>query len=56
MNNTTKMLFSLVIGVIAALVAKQVHPLWNLTQLFIFGLVVFVITFILTLVIKKGGK
>lgn len=53
MNNTIKLLYSLLIGVVATVVAKFVHSSWNLTQLLIFGLIVFAVTFILTLLIKK---
>jgi UDP-N-acetylmuramyl pentapeptide phosphotransferase/UDP-N-acetylglucosamine-1-phosphate transferase len=53
MNNTIKLFYSLFIGVVAAVIAKLVHPSWNLTQLLIFGLIVFAVTFILTLLIKK---
>ncbi len=53
MNNIIKLLYSLFIGVVAAGIAKLVHSSWNLTQLLIFGLIVFAVTFILTLVIKK---
>jgi hypothetical protein len=54
MNNTIKLLYSLLIGVVAAVIAKLVHSSWNLTQLLIFGLIVFVVTFVLTLLIKKN--
>ena len=53
MNNTIKLLYSLLIGVIAMGIAKLVHPIWSINQLLIFGLIVFVVTFILTLLIKK---
>ena len=53
MNNTIKLLYSLLVGVVAALIAGLVHPIWDLTQLLIFGLVVFAVTFILTLLIKR---
>jgi hypothetical protein len=52
-NNTIKLFYSLFIGVVAAVIAKFVHSGWNLTQLLIFGLIVFAVTFILTLLIKK---
>ena len=53
MNNTIKLLYSLLIGIVALVIAKLVHPSWSLTQLLIFGLIVFAVTFILTLLIKK---
>jgi uncharacterized membrane protein (DUF485 family) len=53
MNNIIKLLYSLLIGVVAAVIAKLVHSSWSLTQLSIFGLIVFAVTFILTLLIKK---
>ena len=53
MNNIIKLFYSLFIGVVAAVIAKLVHSSWNLTQLLIFGLIVFAVTFILTLLIKK---
>jgi len=53
MNNTIKLIFSLFIGVVAMVIAKLVHPSRDLTQLLIFGLIVFAVTFILTLLIKK---
>jgi len=54
MNNTIKLLYSLLIGIVAVVIAKLVHSSWNLTQLLIFGLIVFAVTFILTLLIKKN--
>ena len=57
MNKIIKMLYSLLIGAIAGAIARLVHPDWNITSLLIFGLIVFAVTFILTLLIKKeGGK
>ena len=53
MNNPIKFLFSLFIGTVATVIAKFVHSSWNLIQLLIFGLIVFAVTFILTLLIKK---
>ena len=53
MNNIIKLLYSLFIGVVAGVIAKLVHPIWGISQLLIFGLIVFAITFILTLLIKK---
>ena len=41
-----KILLSLLVGVIAALIAKLVHPIWNLNHLLIFGLMVFAVTFV----------
>jgi hypothetical protein len=54
MNTAIKMLFSLLIGVVAMGIAKLVHPSWNITRLLIFGLVVFAVTAILTILIKKS--
>jgi len=54
MNNTIKLLYSLFIGVVATVIAKLVHSNWRLTHLLIFGLIVFAVTFILTLLIKKN--
>lgn len=56
MKNTTKLLYSLLIGVIAMGIAKLVHSSWNLTQLLIFGLVVFAVTFIIILIVEKIKK
>ena len=56
MNNTMKFLYSLLIAVVAAGIAKLVHPSWNLIQLSIFGAIVFVVTFVLTLLIKRRGE
>jgi hypothetical protein len=53
MNNLIKLLYSLLIGVVAAVIAKLVHSNWNLIQLLMFGLIVFAVTFILTLLIKR---
>jgi hypothetical protein len=53
MNNVIKMLYSLLIGVVAMGIAKLVHPSWNINHLLIFGLIVFAVTFVLTLFIKK---
>jgi uncharacterized membrane protein (DUF485 family) len=54
MNNIIKFLYSLFIGIVAAVIARLVHPLWSINQLLIFGLIVFAVTFILTLLIKKN--
>ncbi len=53
MNSITKFIYSLLIGVVAAVIAKFVHPVWSLTSLLIFGLIVFAVTFILTLLIRR---
>ena len=53
MNTTIKLIYSLFIGVVAMVIAKFVHSSWSLTRLLIFGLIVFVVTFILTLLIKE---
>jgi hypothetical protein len=53
MNNLIKLLYSLLVGIVAVVIAKVVHPVWSIYSLLIFGLIVFAVTFILTLVIKK---
>ncbi|MFH1649676.1 MAG: hypothetical protein ABIA93_03950 [Candidatus Woesearchaeota archaeon] len=55
-NSTTKMLLSLLIGMVAVGVAKLVHPSWNITQLLLFGLMVFAVTFVITLLVNKGKQ
>ena len=54
MKNMNKMLLSLLIGVVAAGVAVLVHPSWNLVHLLLFGLVVFAVTFVISLLVKKN--
>jgi membrane protein YdbS with pleckstrin-like domain len=54
MNNAIKLFYSLLVGVVAAVIAKFVHANWSLTNLFAFGLIVFLVTFILTLFIRKN--
>ena len=56
MNNTNRILFSLLVGIVAMGIAKLVHPFWSITSLGIFGLVVFVVTGILALLIKREKK
>ena len=53
MDNAIKMLLSLLIGVVAMGIAKLVHPSWSINYLLIFGLIVFAITFVLSLLLKK---
>jgi len=53
MNNAIKILLSLLIGVVAMGIAKLIHPSWNINHLLIFGLIVFVVTAILAIFIKK---
>ena len=53
MNNTIKLLYSLLIGLVAAVIARLVHPIWSISSLLIFGLVVFAVTFVLTLLIRR---
>ena len=53
MNNAIKMFLSLLIGVVAMGIAKLIHPSWNINHLLIFGLIVFVVTAILAILIKK---
>jgi len=54
MKAAIKMLYSLLIGVEAMGIAKLVHPSWNITQLLLFGLMVFAVTFVITLLVKKS--
>ena len=56
MKDAIKMLLSLPIGVVAMGIAKLVHPSWNITQLLIFGLMVFAVTFVLTLLVKRKQR
>ena len=56
MKDAINILLSLLIGVVATMIAKFVHPNWELNQLLIFGLVVFVITAILALSLGKRKK
>jgi tellurite resistance protein TehA-like permease len=56
MNNTIKLLYSLLIGAVATGIAKLVHPSWSINSLLIFGLIVFAVTFILTLLLKRRGE
>ena len=53
MNNIIKMLYSLLIGAVAMGIARLVHPGWSINNLLIFGSIVFVVTFVLTLLVKK---
>ncbi len=53
MKDAIKMLLSLLIGVVAMGIAKLVHPSWNINHLLIFGLIVFAVTFVLSLLLKK---
>lgn len=55
MKNAIKMLLSLLIGVVAMGIAKLVHPSWNINHLLIFGLIVFAVTFVLSLLLKKNN-
>lgn len=56
MKTTTKLLYSLFIGIVAVVIAAIVHPIWSVNTLLIFGLIVFAVTFILTLLIRKAKK
>jgi len=56
MNNIIKLLLSLPIGVVAMGIAKLVHPNWSMNNLLIFGLMVFVVTFIISLLVKKNKQ
>jgi uncharacterized membrane protein YccC len=53
MKDAIKMLLSLLIGVVAMGIAKLVHPSWSMINLLIFGLIVFTVTFIISLFVKK---
>ena len=53
MKDAIKMLLSLLIGVVAMGIAKLVHPSWSITYLLIFGLMVFAVTFLISLLVKK---
>jgi hypothetical protein len=53
MSLTSKILYSLVVGVIATIIAKFVHPIWNLNQLIIFGLAVFIVTVIVIFIVAS---
>ena len=54
MKNAIKMLLSLPIGVVAMGIAKLVHPSWSINYLLIFGLLVFAVTFVISLLVKKS--
>ena len=56
MNNLIKLLYSLLIGAVAMGIAKLVHSSWSINSLLIFGLIVFAVTFILTLLIKTKKR
>jgi hypothetical protein len=56
MNNAIKALYSLLVGAVATGIAKLIHPGWDIGQLMIFGLIVFAVTFALTLLVKKAKK
>jgi len=57
MKNIIKMLLSLLIGLVAMGIAKLVHPSWSITYLSLFGLLVFAVTFVISLLVKKSkGK
>jgi Flp pilus assembly protein TadB len=56
MKNTIKMLLSLLIGVVAMGIAKLVHPTWSITYLLLFGLLVFTVTFVISLLVKKNKR
>jgi len=53
MNNAIKMFYSLFIGVVAMGIARFVHTNWSINQLMIFGFIVFAVTFVLTLLIRR---
>jgi len=54
MDNTYKLLLSLLVGVVALGIAKVVHPSWDIIYLLLFGLLVFVVTFVISLLVKKN--
>jgi uncharacterized membrane protein (DUF485 family) len=56
MKNAIKMLFSLLIGMVAMGIAKFVHTSWSINKLLIFGLMVFAVTFVLSLLLKRENK
>jgi len=56
MDNILKILLSLFIGVVAIGIAKLVHPSWNIAHLLIFGLVVFAVTCVLSLLLKREKR
>ena len=56
MKDSIKIFLSLIIGIIGMIVAKVVHPGWTQNQLLIFGLVVFVVTAILALLLVKTKR
>jgi hypothetical protein len=53
-NTSIRMLLSLPIGVVAMGIAKFVHPSWSITYLLLFGLLVFAVTFVISLLVKKS--
>ena len=54
MKNAIKMLLSLPIGLVAMGIAKLVHPGWSITYLLVFGFMVFAVTFVISLLVKKS--
>ena len=52
MNDSMKVFWSFIIGIIGLMVAKYVHPSWTQNKLILFGLVVFVVTAIIALNVK----
>jgi uncharacterized membrane protein YeaQ/YmgE (transglycosylase-associated protein family) len=54
MNKMNKLFFSIVIGVIALAIANSIHSDWSVNKLYLFGIIVAIITFCLTLLI--GGR
>jgi len=53
MKDVIKMLLSLLIGLVAMGIAKLVHPSWSIIYLLLFGLLVFAVTFVISLLVKK---
>ena len=56
MKNSIKIFLSFLIGIVAMGIAKLVHPIWSMTYLLIFGLIVFAVTFVISLLVKKKQK
>jgi hypothetical protein len=54
MKNIIKMFLSLPVGVVAMGIAKLVHPSWSISYLLLFGLLVFTVTFVISLLVKKN--
>ena len=53
MNILLNLLFSFFIGLVAMGISKLVHPDWKIGNLLLFGLLIFVVTFLISLLVKK---